>query len=48
MCAEVLIPDVVAPKYLSGVAVSCSETAQLVQGMFPDLDVAVHGDLFFT
>jgi len=47
MCAEVLLPDAVPPRYINGLYVSCEDTAHLVRGEFPDMDVLVNGNLFF-
>jgi hypothetical protein len=47
MCAEVLIPDLVDPKYIRGVYVSCPETRAWVRESFPDLDVVMKANLFF-
>lgn len=47
MCAEVLIPDSVDPKYINGVYVSCPETNALVRERFPHLSVDLRSNLFF-
>jgi hypothetical protein len=47
MCAEVLIPDSVDPKYINGIYVSCPETRASVQESFPGLQVFLRPNLFF-
>lgn len=46
-CAELLIPDQVAPTYIQGAYVSCAEAAATVTNLAPDLPIEVNGHLFF-
>ena len=46
-CAELLIPDQVAPTYIQGVYVSCTEAAAAVTILAPALSIEVNGHLFF-
>ncbi|WP_181149152.1 DUF4433 domain-containing protein [Salinibacter sp. 10B] len=46
-CAEVLIPDHVAPTHMRRIFVSCEESKERVKGIVEDLEVKVHSDLFF-
>lgn len=46
-CAEVLIPDKVAPVHIMGAYVSCAEVATVVSEIAPELPVTVNGPLFF-
>lgn len=47
MCAEVLVPDVLPPRLIEGLYVSCEEVALEVRGRFPNVKVDVNGYLFF-
>ena len=46
-CAEVLIPDIVPARYITGAYVSCSLAEQTLRGLAPNLPIMVNGDLFF-
>ena len=46
-CAEVLVPDAVAPAFIVGIYVSCPETQDRVRDTMPRLPVMVNADLFF-
>jgi len=46
-CAEVLVPDRVAPEYVAGAYVSCRESEMQLNGMAPTVPVVVSTDLFF-
>lgn len=46
-CAEVLVPDVVAPEYILGAYVSEKQGRDVLQKVAPDLAVDVKPDLFF-
>ena len=47
MCAEVLILDRILPNFITGVYVSCEESASEVRERHKGLDVIVNGKLFF-
>ena len=47
MCAEVLILDRIQPKFITGLYVSCEESANEVRKNYVSLDVTVNGKLFF-
>ena len=47
MCAEVLILDRIPPNFITGVYVSCEESATEVRKNHEGLDVTVNGKLFF-
>jgi hypothetical protein len=47
MCAEVLVPDRVEPKFILGAYVSCPESQGTIQEMAADLHVEVNPHLFF-
>ena len=47
MCAEVLVPDRVEPKFILGAYVSCRESQGTIQGMAANLHVEVNPHLFF-
>lgn len=48
VCAEVLVPDRVTPELVTGVYVSCDETAETLRASVPDeFDVTVEPYLFF-
>lgn len=46
-CAEVLVPDSVAPEYIMGAYVSCEESRRALQQLPPDVVVEVDAHLFF-
>lgn len=46
-CAEVLVPDVVPPQYITGAHVSCDLSRQRLQNVAPNLPMTVDADLFF-
>jgi hypothetical protein len=47
MCAEVLVPDSLPSRFISGFYVSCSDAANLVRDQLPDAAVTVSGHMFF-
>jgi hypothetical protein len=49
MCAEVLVPDVVAPEHIGGAYVSCAEAAKTLLDMLDHegFTVTTNADLFF-
>jgi len=51
ICAEVLIPDLVSPKFITGVYVSCGKTEERVRQILAELKIqikiVVNSDLFF-
>lgn len=46
-CAEVLVPERVAPRFIVGAYVSCQEAAERLQSVEADLVITVNGHLFF-
>src|SRR5712692_5596522 len=46
-CAEVLVPDVVPVRHITGAYVSCDLSEQRLRALAPNLPVTVDGDLFF-
>lgn len=46
-CAEVLVPDVVPPQYVTGAYVSCDLGQQALRRLAPNLPIAINADLFF-
>lgn len=46
-CAEVLVPDKVEPRYITGVYVACSEVQETLEGLAKGVAVEIHGHLFF-
>lgn len=46
-CAEVLVPDVVPPKYILGGYVSCAEAKEAARQLAPSLAVAINRRFFF-
>jgi len=46
-CAEVLVPDSVAPTYIMGAYVSCEESRRTLLQLAPDMVVEVDAHLFF-
>lgn len=46
-CAEVLVPDVVPMRYVTGAYVSCAASQQQLQSLAPNLPITVDRDLFF-
>jgi hypothetical protein len=47
MCAEVLVPQRVEPKYISGLYVPCEEGSRALDGQCGDLPITINPDLFF-
>ena len=47
MCAEVLVPDKVEPRYIIGAYVSSQEAYDTLKDLCPDLDVRINRTLFF-
>ena len=51
ICAEVLVPDAVPPKFITAIYVSCEKTEQFVRQILIDLKVKmkiqINSDLFF-
>ena len=47
MCAEVLVPDRVEPKFILGAYVSCHDSRGPIQGLAPEVHVEVNPHLFF-
>lgn len=48
MCAEVLVPDTVAPQHIVGAYVGTAQAAQNVKAVAAGLAVAVNEYMFFT
>jgi hypothetical protein len=49
VCAEVLVPDVVAPEYVTGAYASCVASASALRSTCPNtFPVTINGDLFFV
>ncbi len=46
-CAEVLVPDVVPVRHITGAYVSCDLSEQRLRALAPNLPITVDGDLFF-
>lgn len=46
-CAEVLVPDVVAPDFVLGAYVSCQESGQMLSSDCPGLPATENRHLFF-
>lgn len=46
-CAEVLVPDVVPPRYISGAYASCDESIEALEEAGFNLPVTRDGDIFF-
>jgi len=46
-CAEVLVPDVVPRRYITGAYVSCEDGRQKLQALAPNLPISIDADLFF-
>ncbi len=46
-CAEVLVPERVDPKYITGAYVSGPESLDVLQAIVPGLPVQIHRHLFF-
>lgn len=46
-CAEVLVPDRVAPRYVFGAYVSSQEAMERFEGLVPEFSVAINAHLFF-
>jgi len=47
MCAEVLVPDRVAPRFIVGAYVSCGESARMIAAEAPSLPTDTNRRLFF-
>ncbi len=47
MCAEVLVPNRIPPRYIFGAYVSCSESQRRLTGFAPHLPLVVNAYLFF-
>jgi hypothetical protein len=46
-CAEVLVPDKVAPRFIVGAYVSCQEAMDRLNGLGTGLKVTIDGHMFF-
>lgn len=46
-CAEVLVPDFVAARYVAGAYVSCEHSRQHLHRIAPNLPITIDGNLFF-
>jgi hypothetical protein len=46
-CAEVLVPDIVDPTYITGAYASCDAAHQSIKKLAPSLSVTIDGGLFF-
>jgi hypothetical protein len=46
-CAEVLIPDRVPPRYITGAYVSCEEARDTLASAAPDIEITLNARLFF-
>ena len=46
-CAEVLVPDVVDPRFITAAYVSCSPSQQRLRALAPNLPITINADLFF-
>jgi ssDNA thymidine ADP-ribosyltransferase, DarT len=46
-CAEVLVPDVVARRYIFGAYVSCPQSLHLLNSVAPELPATVNAHMFF-
>ena len=46
-CAEVLVPDVISPRYILGAYVSCQEAMDKFQALKTSLSVTIDSHLFF-
>lgn len=46
-CAEVLVPKVVPPEFITGAYVSCNEASELLTAICPHLAVTIDPHLFF-
>ncbi|MFL5655271.1 MAG: DUF4433 domain-containing protein [Ktedonobacteraceae bacterium] len=47
MCAEVLVPSRIPPRYIFGAYVSCRESQRRLNGIAPQLPLALNAHLFF-
>lgn len=47
VCAEILVPDVVEPRYIMRAYASCAESCRVIAETVPGLPVAVNPRLFF-
>lgn len=46
-CAEVLVPDRVSPKFLTGILVATLQVKETCEALKPGLPIKVRGDIFF-
>lgn len=46
-CAEVLVPDKIAPNFIIGAYVACEEAKSTLQGLVQNIDVEINSYLFF-
>ena len=46
-CAEVLVPNLVPPRYIDGAYVSCEQSRQRLNGLAPGLPIVINSNLFF-
>ena len=46
-CAEVLVPDMVGPRFIRGIYVSCEEAKSQVEALGMDLPASINRHLFF-
>jgi len=46
-CAEVLVPDVVASKYIMGAYVSCEEARRTLDALGLDIPITINAKMFF-
>ena len=47
-CAEVLVPDAVHPRFITGIYVSCNETRGWLLSIIDNVPIIVDGQLFFV
>jgi len=46
-CAELLVPDLIPPEFMSGVCVSCAETERVVMGLNLSVPITQNPHVFF-
>lgn len=46
-CAEVLVPDKVEPRYITGAYVACQEAKAALEGLLKDITIEIKSYLFF-
>ena len=46
-CAEVLVPDGVESRFITGAYVSCSESKEAFEALGIDIPVSINSDIFF-